>query len=104
MTTSIASSRTVPFPQQLLKMDLARLKAYRDNLDFYQGSQWPEPQRRRERRLTFNYAKTLIDKSASFVMNGLSFAVDPVDGSPEAAAAARRTEAVLREAYEANNL
>jgi hypothetical protein len=98
------NSTTIAFPQQLLKMDLARLKAYRDNLDFYEGSQWPEPQRRRERRLTFNYARTLIDKSASFVMNGPSFAVDPVDGSPEAAAAARRAETVLREAYETNNL
>jgi hypothetical protein len=104
MTTSTTNARTIAFPQQLLKMDLARLKAYRDNLDFYQGSQWPEPQRRRERRLTFNYAKTLIDKSASFVMNGLSFAVDPVDGSPEAAAAARQAEAALRDVYESNNL
>ncbi|HJX62108.1 MAG TPA: phage portal protein, partial [Dehalococcoidia bacterium] len=100
---TLALSRQA-FPQQLLKMDLARLKTYRDHLDFYQGSQWPEPQRRRERRLTFNYAKTLIDKSASFVMNGLSFAVDPADGSPEAAAAARRAEATLRDVYEANNL
>ena len=104
MTTSTANARTIALPQQLLKMDLARLKAYRDNLDFYQGSQWPEPQRRRERRLTFNYAKTLVDKSASFVMNGLSFAVDLVDGPPEAAAAARHAEAALRDAYEANNL
>jgi len=104
MTTSTANARTAAFPQQLLKMDLARLKAYRDNLDFYQGSQWLEPQRRRERRLTFNYAKTITDKSASYVMNGLSFAVDPADGSQEAVEAARRTEAVLRDVYEANNL
>ena len=104
MTTSTANARTAAFPQQIMKMDLARLKAYRDNLDFYQGSQWLEPQRRRERRLTFNYAKTITDKSASYVMNGLSFAVDPVDGSPEAAEAARRAEATLREVYEANNL
>ena len=59
---STANARTVAFPQQLLRMDLARLKAYRDNLDFYEGNQWPEPQRRRERRLIFNYAKTLIEK------------------------------------------
>jgi hypothetical protein len=104
MKNSTANARTVAFPQQLLRMDLARLKAYRDNLDFYQGNQWPEPQRRRERRLTFNYAKTLTDKSASYVMNGLSFSVDTVDGSPEAAEAARRAEAALRDVYEANNL
>jgi hypothetical protein len=61
---SSANAQAVPFPQQLSKMDLARLKAYRDSLDFYQGSQWLEPQRRRERRLTFNYAKTLIEMLA----------------------------------------
>jgi hypothetical protein len=45
-----------------------------------------------------------MDKSASFVMNGLAFAVDPVDSSPEAAEAARGAEAALRDVYEANNL
>jgi len=104
MKTTNLNAGAVAFPQQLLKMDLARLKAYRDNLDFYQGNQWLELQRRRERRLTFNYAKTLVDKGASYVMNGLSSAVDPVDGSPEAAEAARRAEATLHDVYEANNL
>jgi len=99
-----SSAQTLAFPQQLIRLDLGRLKAYRDNLDFYQGTQWPEPARRRERRLTFNYAKTLIDKTAAYVMSGLSFAVDPVDGSPQAAEAARQAEATLREAAEANNL
>jgi len=99
-----STSNTLTFPQQLARLDLGRLKAYRDNLDFYQGAQWPEPARRRERRLIFNYAKTIIDKMASYVMSELKFAVDPVDGSPEAAEAARRVEAVLREVSEANNL
>jgi len=99
-----SSAKTLAFPQQLIRLDLGRLKAYRDNLDFYQGAQWPEPARRRERRLTFNYAKTLIDKTAAYVMSGLSFAVDPVDGSPQAAEAARHAEAALREVCEANNL
>lgn len=92
------------FPQQLLRLDLERLRAYRDNLEFYQGQQWPEPRRRRERRLTFNYAKAIIDKAASYLMSGLSFVVDPLDASPESVERARRAEAVLREVYEANNL
>ncbi|MDP2949727.1 MAG: phage portal protein [Chloroflexota bacterium] len=99
-----SSAQTLAFPQQLIRLDLGRLKAYRDNLDFYQGTQWAEPARRRERRLTFNYAKTLIDKTAAYVMSGLGLAVDPVDGSPQAAEAARHAEAALREASEANNL
>ena len=94
----------LPFPKQLSRLDLARLNAYRDNLDFYQGMQWPERQRRRERRLTFNHAKAVIDKSASYVMSGISSVVDPLDGSPEAAEIARRAEATLREVYDANNL
>ena len=52
-------------PQQLVRLDLGRFMAYRENLEFYQGRQWLEPQRRRERRLTFNYAKTVIEKTAS---------------------------------------
>src|SRR2546428_13894334 len=37
-------------------------------------------------------------------MSGLSFVVDPEDGSAEAAARARRAERALREIHEANNL
>ncbi|KPK47680.1 MAG: hypothetical protein AMJ77_02210, partial [Dehalococcoidia bacterium SM23_28_2] len=88
-----STGNTLTFPQQLARLDLGRLKAYRDNLDFYQGDQWPEPARRRERRLIFNYAKSIVDKTASYVMSGLKFAE-----------AARRAEAVLREVSDANNL
>src|SRR5215510_10157467 len=86
-----------PLPQQLARMDAARLRAYRENLEFYQGRQWADPLRRRERRLTLNYAKTVIEKTASYTMSGLTFVVDPEDGSAEAAARARRAEQTLRE-------
>src|SRR2546425_12054024 len=85
-------------------MDAGRLRAYRENLEFYQGRQWADPTRRRERRLTLNYAKAVIEKTASYTMSGLSFVVDPEDGSAEAAARARRAERALREIHEANNL
>jgi len=85
-------------------MDGARLRAYRENLEFYQGQQWPGTARRRERRLTLNYAKTVVEKTASYTMSGLSFVVDPDDGSAAAAEGARRTEQALREVYEANAL
>jgi hypothetical protein len=54
--------------------------------------------------LVFNYAKTLIDKLASYVVSGVSFVVDEDDASEEARQRARRTEKALREVYEANNL
>src|SRR5438309_116734 len=68
------------------------------------GRQMADPTRRRERRLTLNYAKAVIEKTASYTMSGLSFVVDPEDGSAEAAARARRAERALREIQEANNL
>jgi hypothetical protein len=85
-------------------MDTARMRAYADNLAFYEGGQWNAPQPRRERRLTFNYARAVIEKTASYTMSGVSFAVDPEDGSREAVDLARRTEAALREIADANAL
>jgi hypothetical protein len=85
-------------------MDAARLRAYRENLEFYQGRQWNDTQRRRERRLTLNYARTVIEKTASYTVNGVSVVVDPEDSTSEALGRARRTEAVLREIYEQNSI
>jgi hypothetical protein len=62
-------------PAQLNRMDTARLAAYRTNLDFYNGSQWPTTSRHRQ--LVFNYAKVAIDKITSFLMQGLGFACFP---------------------------
>jgi len=94
----------LPLPQRLTTLDSERMRAYRANLEFYQGRQWAESQRRRERRLTFNYARTIIEKTASYTMSGLTSVVDPADGSPEAAEAARRSEQALRDVYDANAL
>jgi hypothetical protein len=98
MTASLA------LPQQLARLDLARLQAYRDNLDFYRGLQWTGPPRRRERRLTFNYAKAVIDKTAAYVMNGLEVHLLPREPSPQAEALAREAEEALREVHQANGL
>ena len=88
----------------LARLDVARMRAYRENLAFYQGQQWAGGGRRRERRLVFNYARTLIDKAASYLMGGVSFVVDEEDSSQEAKQRALRAEKALREAYEANSL
>jgi hypothetical protein len=88
----------------LARLDSARMRAYRENLAFYEGQQWSGTQRRRERRLVFNYAKTLVDKVASYLMSGVSFVVDEEDASGEARERARRAEKALRDVYESNNL
>ena len=91
-------------PQQIASIDADRLRLYRESLEFYNGWQWPVSGRRRERRLTFNYAKVFIDKVTSYLMSGLNFAVEPADDSAQAREQARRTEVALYEVYEANNL
>src|SRR5690242_11983475 len=89
--------------QQLSTMDRQRLRDYQLNLDFYAGRQWPVQRRNlRQRRLTFNYARTLVDKAASFLLAGAGFAIDAE--SPEDAARAARRERVLRAIYEQNDL
>jgi len=94
----------ITLPQQIARMDGPRLRAYAENLAFYQGEQWPGPPRRRQRRLTFNYAKALVDKTASYLMSGMHVAVDPQDASPEAHERARRAEKALAEVYDQNQL
>jgi hypothetical protein len=99
-----AASDNGALVEQLARLDGNRLRGYRENLAFYQGQQWPGTQRRRDRRLVFNYARALIDKTASYLMNGVRFVVDAEDGSESALAPARRAEQVLRDVYEQNNL
>jgi hypothetical protein len=94
----------VPFPQKLARLDQERLRAYRENLAFYQGLQWPGPSRRRERRLIFNYSRVFVDKLTSYLMSGLTIAVEPWDSSVGAGERARRAEEALREVRDQNYL
>jgi len=80
------------------------MKGYKELLDFYHGQQWESKERRRERRLAFNYAKVFIDKITSYLMSGINFAVDSVEDSDEARARARKAEVALYRVYEDNNL
>ena len=91
-------------PQQIARMDLARLRSYAELLSFYQGDQWPRPLRRRERRLIFNYAKAFVDKTTSYLMSGMHSVVDPADESPEAVERARLAEGALQDVADRNNL
>jgi len=94
----------VSIPVQLKNRDLDRIKNYERLLDFYHGQQWEGRERRGEKRLTFNYAKVFIDKVASYLMSGVTFAVDPAEDTDEARASAQNAETALYRVYEDNNL
>lgn len=87
---------------QLVRMDLDRMRGYKELLDFYQGKQWEGRERWGERRLTFNYARVFIEKITSYLMSGIDFAVDPIEDSDEAKAKAQRAEAALYRVYQDN--
>ena len=88
----------------IARMDGDRLRAYRENLAFYNGAQWVGAPHRRERRLTFNYARTFVDKITSYLMTGTSLVIDPWDSSAEARERADRAEDALRHVHDVNHL
>jgi len=91
-------------PTELARLDADRLRGYKELLEFYHGRQWEGYAKRGEKRLTFNYAKVVIDKVTSYLMSGINLVVDAVEDSDEARANARRAEAVLHRVYEDNSL
>jgi hypothetical protein len=52
----------------------------------------------------FNYARAIIHKTASYLISGLSVAVDAEDGSEREQERARRAEKALASIYDANNV
>jgi hypothetical protein len=91
-------------PSQLNRLDLERIKGYRELLDFYCGRQWEGRERRGERRLIFNYARVFVEKITSYLMTGINFAVDAVEDSDGARNKARKAVAALYKIYEENQL
>jgi hypothetical protein len=75
--------------------DRERLARYAEALAFYRGEQWLGRRRRGETRLTFNYARALVRKIASYVFPApVTFSV-PSEGDDAAAARAERALAML---------
>ncbi len=91
-------------PGDLNRRDTDRMRRYRELLDFYQGIQWQGRERLGEKRLTFNYARVVVDKMASYLMSGVKYVVDPMQDSEEGRDKARRAEAALHQVYEENGL
>jgi hypothetical protein len=79
---------------------------YRAYLDFYNGYQWEGLPAPNERRLTFNYARVMVNKAASYLMGkGVSFAVDPPAGAgEEGRGVASHVEMLLKACGERNSL
>lgn len=102
MTALLEDNRALV--ESLGRRDSQRLRGYRDNLAFYRGQQWSGNAHRRDRRLVFNYARALIDKTASYLMSGVSFVVDEEDVSPAEKERASRAERALRQVYDGNDL
>lgn len=100
----VAMGTAANLPAQLAQRDRERLRKYREHLDFYHGKQWAGTARRRERRLTYNYARAFVDKVTSYLMVGFDFAVDPTEATEAGHDLARRSEAALRLVHEDNNL
>jgi len=89
-------------PASLSQLDRSRFASYKSNLDFYNGSQWKETSKNRQ--LVFNYARIAIDKLTSYLMQGLNFACNPIDTSPQAKTISQAAEAVVYDVYHQNNL
>jgi hypothetical protein len=88
---------------ELARKDADRKKGYSDYLDFYNGIQWTR-RTRREKQLTFNYAKVFIDKITSYLMSESVFAVDPLNDNEADVATAAAAEKAIGQVVIDNNL
>jgi len=99
-----AGTSEATLPRLIDRMDADRLRRYREYLDYHEGRRGAPPARARERTLTFNYARAIVEKGVSYLVTDHRPAVGPADASaearPQAAAAAR----LLAEAWETNDL
>jgi hypothetical protein len=86
--------------------DAQRVAGYRALLDFYNGHQWEGLPAPNERRLTFNYARVMVNKAASYLMGkGVAFAVDPpVHSGERGREVAAAVEGLLAACAERNSL
>ena len=96
-TAGIGAASAVWPPGALRPADEERFRRYAEAAAFADGAQWLGPPRRGEIRLTLNYARALVRKTAAYVFPGpVTFRVPPAPGQD--AAAATRAEAMLAEA------
>ena len=93
-----------PLPALLANLDKERRNTYTRHLAFYAGTQWAGRARLGERRLTFNYARVLIDKVAAYVMAENDIHILPAAPSKAAINRANQAETTLRNIADYNHL
>lgn len=93
----------LPLSQLLRQLDFDRFARYREHLAFYLGQHWSGRPRRGERRLTFNYARAVVDKVTGYLLAGANIQVVG-DDTPAGLARARAAERALRAVEAANAL
>ncbi len=91
-------------PKQIEGRDLDRLRRYREYLDYYDGRRGAPPAGRRERALSFNYARAIVEKSASYLVSEHRPVALAADDRPEAMNAARAAERALQHVWDDNDL
>ena len=81
------------WPAELLSPDdRARLARYEEATAFFTGDQWTHPRKPGEARLTLNYARALLRKTASYIFPAEARFSIPVEGDQQLA---NRTERLL---------
>jgi len=95
-------------PEQLKKRDRDRLARYTRALDFYNGKQWPNaPRNNAIRRLTLNYARSIIHKACAALLTGRTTVVHPsteTNPTPDELSHADQAETALQQVAQQNNL
>ncbi|WP_322796782.1 phage portal protein, partial [Tepidiforma sp.] len=87
----------------LHRLDPDRKARYREHLAFYRGQHWTGRPRRGERRLTFNYARAIVEKVTSYLLSGAGVQLEGGD-DPAGFERARAAERALRRVESANAL
>src|SRR5690606_19390994 len=59
-----------PLPRVIAQRDADRLRRYREYLDYHEGRRGApsNPRRSRERTLVFNYARSIVEKGAAYLV------------------------------------
>lgn len=91
-------------PRALLHRDADRMRRYREYLEYYDGLRGAPAPRARERTLTFNYARAMVEKGASYLVSAHAPVVTPLEDTAAARRRAASTERALHDIWDGNDL
>jgi hypothetical protein len=94
----------VPLPRLLAGRDAERMRRYRELLELHEGRRSTARAAGRERALTFNYARALVEKGVAYLATGHAPEVQSLGDGAAAARRAVAAQRVLDEAWERNAL